>query len=155
MFLLLSGISLVFMLQCFFWEVNRSFDEYFQYHEPSSMLEILNDCWLYRENMSNEIFASNKKKESARKAAKSRHAETDSMKEEVLKIYDENKEKYRSVADASRKLSRVVPVTDRTIDKWIRQRKKNLVSLYRVHAESTLSVLNIHCTCRGNLSNLS
>jgi len=108
----------------FFWEVNRSFDEYFQYHEPSSMLEILNDCWLYRENMSNEIFASNKKKESARKAAKSRHAETDSMKEEVLKIYDENKEKYRSVADASRKLSRVVPVTDRTIDKWIRQRKK-------------------------------
>lgn len=46
------------------------------------------------------------------------------MKEEVLKIYDENKEQYRSVADASRKLSRVVPVTDRTIDKWIRQRKK-------------------------------
>ena len=108
----------------FFWEVNRSFDEYFQYHEPSSMLEILNDCWLHRENMNNEIFASNKKKESARKAAKSRHAETESMKEEVLKIYDENKEQYRSVADASRKLSRVVPVTDRTIDKWIRQRKK-------------------------------
>lgn len=108
----------------FFWEVNRSFDEYFQYHEPSSMLDILNDCWLHRENMSNEIFSSIQKKENARKAAKSRHAETESMKEEVLKIYDEKKEQYRSVADASRKLSRVVPVTDRTIDKWIRQRKK-------------------------------
>ncbi|CAH1537746.1 hypothetical protein DA096_10745 [Vibrio rotiferianus] len=109
----------------FIWEVNRSVDEHFQYHEPSFMLEILNDCWLHREKMSNVIFAGTNRKESARKAAKSRHAETDSMKKEVLKIYDKNKDTYRSVADAARKLSRVVPVTDRTIDKWIRQNKKS------------------------------
>ncbi len=116
-----SGIHAVM----FFWEVNRSLNQYFQYHEPSSMLEILNDCWLHREKMNNVIFAETRRKESAKKAAKNRHAETDSMKEEILKIYSERKAEYKSVADASRKLSRVVPVTDRTIDKWIRQSNKS------------------------------
>lgn len=116
-----SGVHAVM----FFWEVNRSFDEYFQYHESPTMMEILNDCWLHREKMSNIIFADAVRKENARKAARSRHAETDSMKDEVLKIYDENKAEYKSVADAARKLSRVVPVTDRTIDKWIRQNTRS------------------------------
>lgn len=72
-----------------------------------------------------EIFSDEKKKENAKKAAKKRHSETDSFKKEILEIYDENKSQYRSIADAARKLAKVVPVTDRTIDKWIRQNKKS------------------------------
>lgn len=54
------------------------------------------------------------------RAAKSRHSETDSMKMDVLKIYNDKKNSYKSVAEAARILTKEVPVTHRTIEKWIR-----------------------------------
>jgi hypothetical protein len=81
-------------------------------------------CCNWREKMNIEIAVKNTVSERSSSAAKKRHAETNSMKDEALAIYNKAPDSYKSVAEAARKLSRVVPVTTRTIEKWIRERKR-------------------------------
>jgi hypothetical protein len=81
-------------------------------------------CCNWREKMRIEIALKDELKSRSVTAARKRHSETDSMKNDVLKVYNENQRSYKSVADAARKLTKEVPVTTRTIEKWIRQSKK-------------------------------
>ena len=78
----------------------------------------------WREKMNIKIKIKEELKKRSASAAKTRHAETDSFKIDVLKAYDENLSSYRSVADAARKLIKIAPVTNRTIEKWIREHTK-------------------------------
>jgi hypothetical protein len=78
----------------------------------------------WREKMNIKIKIKEELKKRSTSAAKTRHAETDSFKIDVLKAYDENLSSYRSVADAARKLIKIAPVTNRTIEKWIREHTK-------------------------------
>jgi len=86
--------------------------------------EWVSRCCDWREKMNIKIEVKDELKKRSTSAAKSRHAETDSFKIDVLKAYDENLSSYRSVADAARKLIKIAPVTNRTIEKWIREHTK-------------------------------
>jgi hypothetical protein len=84
----------------------------------------VNSLCVWREKMNIKIKIKEELKKRSTTAAKTRHAETDSFKIDVLKVYDENCDSYKSVADAARKLIKIAPVTNRTIEKWIREHTK-------------------------------
>jgi len=81
-------------------------------------------CSEWVEKMNIKIAVKEEFKERSIRAAKSRHSETDSMKKDVLKIYNDKNNSYKSVAEAARILTKEVPVTNRTIEKWIRSNNK-------------------------------
>ena len=66
-----------------------------------------------------------KRSEVAKKAAAKRHEEHAILREEVIRYFEENETKFRSVEAAARAIAGViVPITHRTVVDWIRAHKK-------------------------------
>ncbi|WP_141246996.1 hypothetical protein [Halomonas salipaludis] len=61
-------------------------------------------------------------KENASKAARGRHAETELIKKDVYKYYDENRCRFKSLRAAAQEIEKREPVKFRTIYDWLRKR---------------------------------
>lgn len=61
------------------------------------------------------------KSDHAKKAAKKRHQETDEYKDECIKFYAQNKDRFRSRIAVARSLAKEYPVNERTIDAWLKK----------------------------------
>ncbi len=69
--------------------------------------------------------AAAKRSEVAKEAAAKRHEEHAILREEVIRYFEENETKFRSVEAAARAIAGViVPITHRTVVDWIRAHKK-------------------------------
>lgn len=65
------------------------------------------------------------RKAGAKAAAAARHSENRQMKQEALDYYIANKDQFRSRAAAAREITRIVPVTERSIYTWLTDYEKS------------------------------
>ncbi len=58
---------------------------------------------------------------SAQSAANARHREHRELKQEALDHYEKNRHRFRSRAAAASEIARLIPIKERTIDKWLKE----------------------------------
>ena len=90
------------------------------------MMNVLADLAQARVHLERFDAANEDRSLRAAKAAKRRHNENHELREQAQAFYESNRNRFKTFAQAAREITKQVPITERTAEKWIRQfRKEN------------------------------